>query len=152
MGHGADAPLERGRLHGAGRALGPGQQLPHSVGLLRGRLLDRVDSSDGAVPRPAALLQVRAHRGRRQRLSRLHLIVVVAGALVAVLAVVAIVVFRPAGQLTAAGAPGASVVADHWTTGAKDAVGTATGRQSHAWLTAAHGPRAAVTYRTVASA
>src|SRR5438105_101101 len=149
MGHGADAPLERGRLHGAGRALGPGQQLPHSVGLLRGRLLDRVDSSDGAVPRPAALLQVRAHRGRRQRLSRLHLFVVVAGALVAVLAVVAIVVFRPAAQWTADVAPAASVVPDHLTTGDKDAIGTAAGRQSNVWFTAPHGTLADVLYPTV---
>src|SRR5207302_3935889 len=119
IGQGGVAPLGRGGPPGAGPAPGPGQQLPHSVGLLRGRLLDRVDSSHGAVPRPAALLQVRAHGGRRQRLSRLHLFVVVAGALVAVLAVVAIVVFRPAAQWTADVAPAASVVPDHWTTGDK---------------------------------
>ena len=74
---------------------------------------------------------------------------VVAGALVAVLAVVAIVVFRPAAQWTADVAPAASVVPDHWTTGDKDAIGTAAGRQSNVWFTASHGTLADVLYPTV---
>ncbi len=72
-----------------------------------------------------------------------------AGALVAVLAVVAIVFFRPVAQWTADNAPAASVAPDHWTTGDKDAIGTAATRQSNVWFTAAHGTLADLLYPTV---
>jgi glucoamylase len=75
--------------------------------------------------------------------------VVVAGALVAALVIVAIVLFRPVAQWTADVAPAAKVGPDHWTTGNKDAIGTAAGRQSNVWFTAAHGTLADVLYPTV---
>ncbi|HSS61764.1 MAG TPA: glycoside hydrolase family 15 protein [Candidatus Limnocylindrales bacterium] len=72
-----------------------------------------------------------------------------AGGLLAVLAIVAIVVFRPSGEWTGDAAPPASVGPDHWTTGDKDAIGTAASRQSNVWFTAAHGTLADVLYPTV---
>jgi len=73
----------------------------------------------------------------------------VAGALIAALAIVAIVVFRQAPEWTADVAPAASVAPDHWTTGDKDAIGTAATRQSNVWFTAAHGMLADILYPTV---
>jgi len=69
---------------------------------------------------------------------------------VAALAIAAIfVVFRPQPEWTADLAPVASVGADHWTTGNKDAIGTSANRQSNVWFTAAHGTLADVLYPTV---
>jgi len=75
--------------------------------------------------------------------------VVFAGALVAALAIVAIVVFRPASAWTSDVAPVANVAADRWTTGDKDAIGTAYSSQSNVWFTAAHGTLSDVLYPTV---
>ncbi|HEY0829828.1 MAG TPA: glycoside hydrolase family 15 protein [Candidatus Dormibacteraeota bacterium] len=72
-----------------------------------------------------------------------------AGALVAALAIAAIVVFRQTPVWTADLAPAANVAPDHWTTGDKDAIGTAASRQSNVWFTAAHGTLADVLYPTV---
>jgi len=75
---------------------------------------------------------------------------VFSAALVAVLALAAIfVVFRPQPEWTADLAPVASVGADHWTSGNKDAIGTSASRQSNVWFTAAHGTLADVLYPTV---
>src|SRR5205085_7130235 len=120
-----------------------------SVVLLRCSLADRFHSGGGAVRRPAARLPSPADRGRRQRLIRTHRLVVLAGALVAALAIVAIVVFRPTSEWTSDVAPVANVGADHWTTGDKDAIGTAATRQSNLWFTAAHGTLADVLYPAV---
>lgn len=65
------------------------------------------------------------------------------------LAIVAILVFRQTTQWTADTAPAADVAGDHWTTGDKDAIGTAATRQSNVWFTAAHGTLADVLYPTV---
>ena len=66
------------------------------------------------------------------------------------LALVAIVFFRPSGvSWTADLAPAANVGADHWTTGDKDAIGTAYGRQSNVWFTATHGSLADVLYPSI---
>jgi len=59
------------------------------------------------------------------------------------------VVFRPTSEWTSDVAPVANVAADHWTTGDKDAIGTAATRQSNVWFTAAHGTLADVLYPTV---
>ena len=68
----------------------------------------------------------------------------------AALAIAAIfVVFRPQPEWTADLAPVASVGADHWTSGNKDAIGTSASRQSNVWFTAAHGTLADVLYPTV---
>lgn len=57
--------------------------------------------------------------------------------------------FRQVPQWTADIAPAANVAGDHWTTGDKDAIGTAAGRQSNVWFTAAHGTLADLLYPTV---
>ena len=67
----------------------------------------------------------------------------------AALALAAIVYFRPSGEWTADVAPAANIGPDHWTTGDKDAIGTAYGRQSNVWFTATHGTLADVLYPTV---
>lgn len=61
----------------------------------------------------------------------------------------AIFFFRPSNPWTADLAPVASVAPDHWTTGDKDAIGTAYGRRSNVWFTATHGALADVLYPTV---
>jgi len=67
-----------------------------------------------------------------------------------VLAVAAIVFFRPSGaEWTGDVAPATIVPPDHWTTGDKDAIGTAYGRASNVWFTAVHGTLADVLYPTV---
>jgi glucoamylase len=71
------------------------------------------------------------------------------GALVAVLALIAILFFRGSGGWTADLAPAASVAPDHWTTGDKDAIGTAYSRASNIWFTATHGSLADLLYPTV---
>ena len=68
----------------------------------------------------------------------------------AALALAAIVFFRPSGaEWTGDVAPAATVPPDHWTTGDKDAIGTAYGRASNVWFTAVHGTLADVLYPTV---
>ena len=68
----------------------------------------------------------------------------------AILALAAIVFFRPSGaEWTGDVAPAANAPPDHWTTGNKDAIGTAFGRQSNVWFTAVHGTLADVLYPTV---
>ncbi|TMD40855.1 MAG: hypothetical protein E6I89_02770, partial [Chloroflexi bacterium] len=59
------------------------------------------------------------------------------------------VVFRPASEWTSDVAPVANVAADRWTTGDKDAIGTAYSSQSNVWFTAAHGTLSDVLYPTV---
>ena len=65
------------------------------------------------------------------------------------LALLAIIFFRPSSEWTADLAPAANVAADHWTTGDKDAIGTAYGRASNVWFTATHGTLADLLYPTV---
>ena len=67
----------------------------------------------------------------------------------ALLALIAIVLLRPSGNWTADVAPAACVAVDHWTSGDKDAIGTAYGRQSNVWFTAVHGTLADLLYPTV---
>jgi glucoamylase len=74
---------------------------------------------------------------------------VLGGSLVALLALVAVIFFRPSDEWTAELAPAASVAPDHWTTGDKDAIGTACGRASNVWFTATHGTLADLLYPTV---
>jgi glucoamylase len=62
--------------------------------------------------------------------------------------VTAYVVLTP-GEWTAGSAPPANVPADAWTTGNKDAIGTAFSKQSNVWFTATHGTLADVLYPTV---
>jgi len=119
------------------------------VGLLCGRLAHRFGAGHGPLLGTAEVLPGRADCGRRQGLIRTHRLVVVAGALIAALAIVAIVVFRPTSEWTSDVAPAANVAPDHWTTGDKDAIGTAATRQSNVWFTAAHGTLADVLYPTV---
>jgi glucoamylase len=119
------------------------------VGLLRCRLDHRLGPGDGPVPRSAAILQGRTDRWRRQGLRRTHKVAVIAGSVVAILALAAIAFFRPSSEWTADVAPAASVAPDHWTTGDKDAIGTAYGRQSNVWFTASHGTLADLLYPTV---
>lgn len=82
-------------------------------------------------------------------LKRTHSAIVIAGSLVAALAIAAIVYLRPSSEWTADVAPAANVASDHWTTGNKDAIGTAYGRPSNVWFTAAHGTLADLLYPTV---
>ena len=56
-------------------------------------------------------------------------------------------IYAPSGLLGPA--PGPSAATDAWTTGDKDAIGTAYGRSSPVWFTAAHGALADVLYPTV---
>jgi len=66
------------------------------------------------------------------------------------LGLVSILFFRsPMYEWTADVAPAANVAPDHWTTGDKDAIGTAHSRQSNVWFTAVHGTLADVMYPTV---
>lgn len=80
---------------------------------------------------------------------RAHVFVVVAGGLVAVLAIAAIVWLRPSSEWTGDVAPAARVAADRWTSGDKDAIGTAADPRSNLWFTAVHGTLADVLYPTV---
>jgi glucoamylase len=68
---------------------------------------------------------------------------------VAALAIIWILVVRPSGEWTADTAPAANVAVDHWTTGDKDAIGTAFSTRSDVWFTAAHGTLADLLYPTV---
>jgi len=68
---------------------------------------------------------------------------------VAALTIAAIVYFRPSSEWTAEVAPAANVAPDRWTTGDKDAIGTAYSTQSNVWFTSAHGTLADVLYPTV---
>ena len=81
--------------------------------------------------------------------TRTHRIFIAGGALVAILGLVAIVFVRPSNEWNADLAPAANVAPDHWTTGDKDAIGTAYSRQSNVWFTATHGMLADLLYPTV---
>lgn len=64
-------------------------------------------------------------------------------------ALIAFLFFRPMSSWTADSAPAVAVGPDHWTTGDKDAIGTAYSRQSNVWFTAAHGTLADLLYPTI---
>src|SRR4029077_301064 len=138
VGDGVGPAAGREHVHRAGRAVGFAERLPRPLGLLRGGRDHRLGPGDGALPWTTALLPDRPDGGWRQRLS-LHRIVVVGGALVAILALVAIIFVPPPTQWTADSPPAVSPGPDHWTTGNKDAIGAAYGRQSNVWFTAVHG-------------
>ena len=68
----------------------------------------------------------------------------------AALALITVIYLRPSAEWTGDVAPFANVGPDHWTSGNKDAIGTAAyGRVSNVWFTAAHGMLADVMYPTV---
>ena len=70
-------------------------------------------------------------------------------AVVAAVALIVIALGRTASPWTADSAPAAKVAPDHWTTGDKEAIGTAYSRQSNVWFTATHGTLADVLYPTI---
>src|SRR5712692_3622094 len=74
-----------------------------------------------------------------------------ASALVIALVAGAVLLFHARSEWTADVAPASRPTSDHWTSGDKDAIGTAFGTSSPIWFTAVHGTLADLLYPTVDS-